>query len=607
MRSVYRPPFVSLFHGAACLMLAFAAAGASATAPAPAMSANAAFDKWSEQFAADYVRLSPALATATQYFSGAEQDGLDARLAPVTRQARDATTALARAGVRKLELFLAQGLSPTQRASADTMRWSLASQVAGAPFEDHNFIFSQLGGPQVALPRLMTQTHPMRRAADVDSYLARLDLIAPRLDQAIVLARAAAARSLLPPRFILEKAQGQVDAFLTAAPEHNVLVTSLAERSAALADLGPEARKAALARATRSVAERILPAYRRVRALLAELHPRTGNEAGVARLPQGAAAYDHFLMRNAGTSLKADQVHAIGLREVARIEAAMDKLLRQLGFGDGTVQARMVLLDKSLQPTEADPRPALTARYAELVRDAEQRSASLFNLKPRAPIEVRREPALTEKTGSARYSAPAPDGSRPGIFWIPLPGPDYEMVVMRTLAYHEGVPGHHFQIALQQEMSDLPKYRARRIFSGGSANSEGWALYTEQLAIEQGWYEGDVVGLLGAHAEQLFRARRLVVDTGLHSKGWSRQQAIDYGMPESEVDRYVVNPGQACAYLLGMLRILELREQARAALGPQFTLPAFHDVVLKAGSVPMDVLANTVDQWIADSKRASGR
>ena len=165
--------------------------------------------------------------------------------------------------------------------------------------------------------------------------------------------------------------------------------------------------------------------------------------------------------------------------------------------------------------------------------------------------------------------------------------------------------GHHFQIALQQEMTDLPKYRARRIFSGGSANSEGWALYVEQLAMEQGWYDGDTVGMLGGLSEQLFRARRLVVDTGLHTKGWTRQQAIDYGMPASEVDRYVANPGQACAYLLGMLRILELREKARAALGPRFTLPAFHDVVLRAGSVPMDVLAGIVDQWIAENKAAS--
>jgi len=574
---------------------------ASEAAPARSAPASAAFDKWSEAFAADYMRLNPESSTASQYFSGPEQDQLDRRLAPITQAARDKQAALARKGVARLDAFLAGPLGATQRASAETMRWTLSNELAGRPFQDHLFIFSQLGGPQVGLPRLMTQVHPLRRAADVDSYLARLEQIPARLDEAAAMARSAAARSLLPPRFILEKAQQQVDAFLKPAPEQNVLVTSLAERSAGLADLAPQARSAAMARATRIVGERIRPAYARVQAMLAELHPRTGSEAGISRLPNGAAAYDYLLARNAGTSLKADAVHAIGLREVARIEAEMDKYLRQLGFAEGSIQQRMVKLDKSLQPpAEPDPRPAILARYAELVRDAEQRSATLFNLKPRAPIEVRREPALTEATGSARYSPPAPDGSRPGVFWMPLPGPEYEMVVMRTLSYHEGVPGHHFQIALQQEMKDLPKYRARRIFSGGSANSEGWALYVEQLAMEQGWYDGDTVGMLGGLAEQLFRARRLVVDTGLHTKGWTRQQAIDYGMPASEVDRYVANPGQACAYLLGMMRILELREKARSALGPRFTLPAFHDVVLRAGSVPMDVLAGIVDQWIAE-------
>jgi uncharacterized protein (DUF885 family) len=170
---------------------------------------------------------------------------------------------------------------------------------------------------------------------------------------------------------------------------------------------------------------------------------------------------------------------------------------------------------------------------------------------------------------------------------------------MRSLAYHEAVPGHHFQLAIQQEQAGLPKFRSKRIFGGGSAHSEGWALYTERLAIEQGWYEGDVPSLLGALGSQLFRARRLVVDTGLHAKGWTRQQAIDYGIAASEVERYVAEPGQACSYMIGMLRILELREKARAALGGKFTLPAFHDVVLQTGSVPLDVLAEVIDQWIA--------
>ena len=313
-----------------------------------------------------------------------------------------------------------------------------------------------------------------------------------------------------------------------------------------------------------------------------------------------AAVYAQALANFTGGSLSAAQIHAIGLHEVTRIEAEMDRHLRALGYVDGSIEARMKQLDAKYQPpAQPDPRPELLAHYTAMVRDAEVRSGALFNLKPRAPVVVKREPALTEASAATHYGMPAPDGSRPGVFWVPLRGPEFNMLGMRSLSYHEAVPGHHFQLAIQQELPNLPKFRTQRIFGGGSAHSEGWALYTEHLAVEQGWYEGDVPGLLGALGSELFRARRLVVDIGLHTQGWTRQQAIDYGIGASEVERYVVWPGQACAYMLGMLRIVELREKARAALGPKFSLPAFHDVVLRTGSVPMDVLGDVVDQWIA--------
>ena len=579
---------------------------ASKTAPvaaATADQADPAFDSWGDQFAADWVRLSPERASAVQYFSGAEQAALDRQLTPLTQAQRDKAHALATAGLARLDRFLAGPLAAGQRVSALTMRWSLANTLAAEPFEDHSFVFSQFSGTHIALVSFMTETHPLRRAADVDSYLARLEQVGARMDEATARARAAAARGLIPPRFILEKAQGQVAAFLQAAPAQNVLVTALARRSETLADLTPEARAAALARATRIVAEQIVPAYARTQAFLAELHSRTGDAAGLSRLPNGAAAYAQALAGFTGTALSAAEIHAIGLREVARIEAEMDRHLRTLGFTEGGIAERMRKLDATFQPAAgADPRPALLARYTAMVRDAERRSDALFKLKPRAPVEVRREPALTEGSAAAHYSIPAPDGSRPGVFWVPMRGPEFKMLQMRSLSYHEAVPRHHFPLAIQQELGGLPKFRSMRIFGGGSAHSEGWALYTERLAVEQGWYAGDLPALLGALDSELFRARRLVVDTGLHTKGWTRQQAIDYGIDASEVERYVAWPGQACSYMLGMLRIVELREKARAALGPKFSLPAFHDVVLRTGSVPMDVLGAVVDQWIAEQK-----
>ncbi|MEF9927181.1 MAG: DUF885 domain-containing protein [Massilia sp.] len=582
-----------------------AAAAPASVAQASASKPDAAFNVWADRFAEDWVRLSPQTATSTQYFSGAEQARLDRELTPLTAAHRQKAVALAREGLKRLDGFNAAPLDATQKISASVMRWSLENVIANEPFEDYNFVFSQFSGVQNGLVNFMTNTHPMRNKQDVDSYLARLDQVGMRMDEALVRARGAAAKKLIPPRFILERAQFQVDHFLKPSAADNVFVTSLTERSAELKDLTPEARSAAIARATRIVETKVRPAYARVQAFMAEIHPDTTDVAGISRLPNGAAAYARALENFTSTKLSADQIHTIGLREVARIEAEMDKHLKSLGLSEGGIEARMKQLDARFQPKgEGDPRPGIIASYNEMVRDAERRSAPLFNLKPRAPVDVRRVPPMTEPSAAAHYSMPAPDGTRPGIFWVPLVGPTFPMIRMRSLSYHEAVPGHHFQLAIQQEMKDLPKFRSQRIFSGGSAHSEGWALYTERLAVEQGWYEGDVPGLLGALGSELFRARRLVADTGLHTKNWTRQQAIDYGMGVQETERYIVWPGQANAYMIGMLRILELRQKAQTELGDKFSLPAFHDLVLGAGSVPLDVLGNLVDNWIAGQKKA---
>jgi uncharacterized protein (DUF885 family) len=393
-----------------------------------------------------------------------------------------------------------------------------------------------------------------------------------------------------------------VQSFLKPPPEQNLFVLALARRSETIEGLAAATRQQQIAEATALVATRIRPAWQRIDAFLAEIEARTTTDAGLWRYPNGAAAYAAALALYTTTTLTADEIHAIGLREVARIESEMDKVLQTLGRKDGTVLQRMTALNASLQPpAEPDPRPGLIAKHAEYVRDNTRRSQAFFNLLPKAPVEVRREPALTEKTAAAHYSTPAPDGSRPGVFWAPLPGPVFNIANMRSLAVHEAIPGHHYQLAIQQEQTSLPRWRQRRVFGGGSAHSEGWGLYAERLAIDNGWYDGDPVGLLGALDSQLFRARRLVVDTGLHAKKWTREQAIAYGIGAQEVERYVSNPGQACAYMIGMLRMLQLREEARKTVGAKFDVKAFHDVLLTTGSVPLDVLGDVMRRWAAGS------
>lgn len=475
--------------------------------------------------------------------------------------------------------------------------------VRNEPFEDYNFVFQQFRGLQVRLVNFLSQTHPIRNRRDIENYLARLDQVAPLIDEGISLATQRATRGILPPKFIVASTIEQFGRFLTGTPRENVLVTSLDERAAKLADLSPADRASFAAAAEKIVATEILPAFRRAQAMLREQLPRTTDEAGVWRFRDGAKLYAQALRQLTTTSYTAPQIHELGLKEVARIEAEMDVLFRQLGYREGSIKQRMEQLEAASQPPASpDPRPALLARYEEILADAQKRSALLFDIRPRAPVIVKREPAFTEKTAAAHYTVPAKDGSLPGIFWAPLPGPTYEIVSMRTLVYHETVPGHHFQVALQQESTTLPRFRRDSVFGFISAHGEGWALYAEHLAAEHNWYEGDVEGRLGQLDDELFRARRLVVDTGLHAMKWTRQQAIDYGIKASEVERYVVWPGQACAYKVGMLKILELRAKAQRELGAKFSLQEFHNAVLLAGNVPLAVLELVVDDYVARNR-----
>jgi uncharacterized protein (DUF885 family) len=574
----------------------------------PGTAAQRAFDAFTDAFAAEWMRANPSAATAQQYFSGAEQDALDRELSatdaqfgmPLDAAALGEFIARARRGLDQLHAFPPQDLTPVQRVSAAMLEWQLGDALRMADFADQRFVFDQFRGLQVALVNFLSQVHPLRSAGDVDNYLARLRRVAPVLDDGIAVARQRAAKGTLPPAFILRATIEGLDRFLAAAPADNVLVTALATRTQAAGSLQEEERDAAVAAAQRIVAESIRPAFMRVRSLLAEELPLATEDAGLWRLPNGAAAYAAALHMNTTTELSATQIHELGLREVARLTAAMDLRLRALGYRRGSVEERYQALNQSLQPAaDPDPRPLLLEEHGRILRDAVARAGSLFDLRPTAPVQVLREPSFTEKNAAAHYSAPAPDGSRPGTVWIPLPGPEFSMLTMRTLTYHEGVPGHHFQIALQQESTEIPLFRRKRVFGGLSAFAEGWALYAEQLAVEAGWYRGDPKGRLGQLYDELFRARRLVVDTGLHAQHWTRQQAIDYGIPAAEVERYVVMPGQACAYKLGELAILEQRRRERKALKAKFSLQRFHNLLLRTGTVPLAVLAQVVDADLA--------
>ena len=575
-------------------------AGASLSIVAQATS----FDDWADKVANAKVRNDPEQATQKQYFSGTEQDALDRKLTPNTIVYRSAEVATAKKSLAQLAKINQKTLTPQQRASAATIAWNLQGTVDAYPYIDYNFVFNQFTGVHVQIVNFLTQAHPIRNRRDVENYLVRLKAVAGKIDTGIVQARGAALRGILMPTFITQASIGQLDRFLDGAPENNVFIATLVQRMNSLKDVSADDQAKFAAEASAIVRQSVIPAFENTRTMLKEQLPRTTNDAGLWRLPKGDKAYAIVLRQMTSTDYTPEQIHNIGLKEVARIEKEMDGLLISIGYTEGSIKDRITKLEKDQQPKETDPRPQLLARYDEILRDAEARAKDLFDITPKAPVVVKREPPFTEKTAAAHYTGPARDGTRPGIFWAPMPGPDFRIVGMRTLVYHEGVPGHHFQVALQQENTGLPRYRRDRVFGVGSAYGEGWALYAEQLAAENGWYGDDVVGRLGQLDAELFRARRLVVDTGLHAMKWTRQQGIDFGIPPAEVDRYVVMPGQACAYKIGMIRILDLRAKAKAALGDKFNIKGFHNTVLETGNVPLPVLEQVVDEWIAKQKAA---
>ena len=550
-------------------------------------------------FTDEWMRRNPSAATGSRYFDGELQDAMDRQITPGTDAFEAETVALARRGLAQLATFERSAMSDTERVSAELMRWQLQMLIDGERYSDTQFPLNQFSGANVGLPNLMTVIHPVGNGRDADNYLARLRLFESRMGDAVAEARDQAAKGIVPPRFILQATIAQMRQFIAPAPAANPLVTTLAEKLGTAQGVDAAARTQRVEEAARIVEQSVYPAWRAAIAELEAQLPKATDDAGLWRFANGAEVYAHRLRQFTSTDLTADQIHEVGLKEVARIEAEMDAILRQLGRAQGTVKQRTTQLqaDLAYPDTEAG-RKQIMADIDTMIRDAEKRADALFDIRPKTPVIARPYPEYRWASAAASYTAPPLDGSRPGVYQMPLRKDRLTRFGLRTLVYHEAVPGHHFQIALSVENEDVPKFRQVRALGGISAFSEGWALYAERLAAENGWYEGDLEGRLGQLDAELFRARRLVVDTGLHAKRWTRQQAIDYGIPPSEVDRYVVMPGQATSYKIGQLEIIRLRDKARGALGERFNPREFHNLLLLTGTVPLTLLEREVDAWI---------
>jgi uncharacterized protein (DUF885 family) len=504
--------------------------------------------------------------------------------------------------------------SPSQKFSTRVLEWFLQLQVEGQKWQWHNYPVNQLFGVQNEFPSFMANTHRLLNRKDCDYYLKRLDALPKKFDQLLDGLRVREEKQILPPRFVVEEVLKEMADFVGKPASENILATSFKTRAAKIAELSESQRADFQARVEAAITGKVYPAYQKLIDYFRGLLAKTTTDDGVWKLPDGDAYYAYKLRENTTTTFQPDEVHELGLREVARIEGEMRAILDANGFAGQPIGGAMDKLARDprfLYPNDDKGRSEALARYTELIAQAQEHSSKeLFLTTPRTKIEVRRVPEFKESTApGAYYEPPAMDGTRPGIFFANLR--DMNEVPkwsMPTLAYHEGVPGHHWQISTAWELKGVPQFRKVVPFT---AYVEGWALYCEWLAKQVGWYENDPFGDLGRLRDELFRAVRLVVDTGIHAKRWTREQAIAYmrektGMGQkevkSEIERYIVAPGQACAYKVGMLKIQELRTRAEKELGAKFDQREFHDVMLKNGALPLEILEEQVDEYIQRKK-----
>ncbi|MFC5370968.1 DUF885 domain-containing protein [Brevundimonas faecalis] len=581
-------------------------ASAPAAATADSQTEDARLNAFFEQAYQARIALSPQQMTALGLKT--DYDKLD----DVSDAASARSLALQEAQLAQMKAeFDPARLSVQSRLSWRLFEYGVEQARLSNRWRDWNFQFAANGNPTTGLPVFMINNHRIGSVADAEAYVARLSDAERYMGQVADTLKARAAQGVVSPRFVFEPSIENTRAVIAGAPfdsgADNPVWADFQKKVGALdADQATKDRLLASGRA--ALTGPYKRGYDTVLAALDQVRPLADSDAGVWRLPDGEAYYNARLQLSTTTDLTAEQIHQIGLEEVARIQAEMEVVKAKVGF-TGSLQDFFAFL-------KTDPRfqyPNTPEGKEQYLTDARAFIAQVmavapqwFSNLPKAALEVRAVEPFREATASiAFYNSPAPDGSRPGIYYVNLS--DMTQVLkpqIEGISYHEGAPGHHFQIAYAQEIEGLPRFRR---FGGYGAYAEGWGLYAEQLGKEMGFYQ-DPYSDFGRLSTELWRAVRLVTDTGLHAKRWSREQAMDYFRRNSllserdiqkEVERYITNPGQATSYKIGELKIEALRAKAEAALGDRFDIKDYHAVVLGSGSVPLDVLEDQVNAWIA--------
>ena len=564
--------------------------------------ASAALAALADTYYEAQARLDP-LYSATLAGDNRFDDQLPITISPAHRKKR---FAMYHRVQRELAAIDRKRLSAADALTYDVLAQNLSTRIGFEAFNDHLLPLEQLASVPVLLATLGSGQgeQPIKTVAEHEAYLKRISQLPAWSDQAIVNMRVGIKRHIVRPKAVVTATLAQLRTLGAENAEDSPYYAPIKNLPALFSD----ADRQRLTRGYRDAIEkRIAPAMRQLAAFVEkEYLPASTDTAGWGALPNGAAWYRQWVRDQTTTELSPEEIHAIGLKEVARIQGELAKVAPQLGYeGDPRQLLSWVSANKKFQPFTSEAE--ILDAYRAINEKVKLHLPQLFGRVPKAALEIRPEPELTKASASDHYSLPAEDGSRPGTFWAVINDPTaYDSTTMTTLFLHEGQPGHHFQMAIQQELS-LPKFRKRTWIN---AYGEGWALYAETLGHEMGLYQ-DPVAYVGHLRLEIFRAARLVVDTGMHAKGWSRDQAVAYLMDKvgfsqaqarNQIDRYMAWPAQALGYKLGSLKIQELRERAKQKLGDKFSIAAFHDAVLAEGGLPLSLLDEHIERWIASRR-----
>ncbi len=600
---------VNLFLGLIGLILILAA-GAYFWFWATPVGINNLINKQTIAFALD----SPELMTGLGVVDNTALDFHSGKLDSYTKEHDDAALAKLKKFRAALDKYGPEGLRGQELLSYEIMAWFYDDLIRQSEFEHSSYRINQLFSINVSMPQFLTDTHVIKNEKSVKRYVSRINEFGRVLTEVRARVEDDRVHGTVPPDFIIEKTLGVLNAFIEGGAAANPLVTTLPAKLEKVEGISAEKRAQYVAEAQAAVETAVIPGYQALIALFEDMGKTATHDAGVWRLPEGDKIYATSLKSFTTTDLSPEEVHAIGIAEVARIETEMEAILAAQGRTEGTLSERIHALMQDpaqLFANTDEGRQQMLDYLNELRTSVLAKAPDYFITLPGQELEIVRVPEYSQDSApGGYYNSPALDGSRPGRFYINLKDTaDNPRWTLPTLFYHEAIPGHHFQISAAQLIKGVPVFRTVYPFS---AYAEGWALYAERIAAtDMGLYKDDPLGDLGRLQAEMFRSVRLVVDTGMHAKHWSREQAIQYmvektGMTEAEVtreiERYVVSPGQACAYKSGQLAILRLRAEAERELGDKFDLRKFHELLLLDGGMPLGILERNVRNWIANEK-----